>query len=409
VHLGPYTIVRRLAVGGMAEVLLALREGPGGFARPVALKRILPHLAGQADIVALFENEARLAARMSHPGIVQVHDFSEIEGQYVLAQEYVAGADLAHVARRAHGPVPPVIVAAILASLTGALHHAHERGVVHGDVSPSNVLLGFDGAVKLADFGVAQRGGGGGRRGKRSYAAPEQLAGLPFDRRADIYAVGVLGLELLSGRRFTGALPPARSPLHEVLARALHWLPADRWATAEAMQLALERVLVAEGAAALGPRLARWMATLFSAAEIAGPLALVEEPGEVTAKLPAPGRRPDDEDTGPPSASSSAIPVPEPRPFRRGLFFVVAGLVVAGASALVASHTVDIADQAAALPSFAAAPLSPPPPPPAPLEPDCRSIRRPAGGKVASCPENASGSTTSSSASGASATSSSTR
>src|SRR5262245_49601676 len=154
VRLGPYTIVRRLAVGGMAEVLLALREGPGGFAKPVALKRILPHLAGAPDIVALFENEARLAGRMSHPGIGQVYDFSEIAGQYVLAQEYVAGADLRQVARRARGPVAPVTVAAMTAELCGALHHAHELGVVHGDVSPSNILIGFDGAVKLADFGV---------------------------------------------------------------------------------------------------------------------------------------------------------------------------------------------------------------------------------------------------------------
>src|SRR5262249_54282761 len=388
----------------MAEVLLALREGPGGFARPVALKRILPHLAAQPDIVALFENEARLAARMSHPGIVQVHDFSIIAGQYVLAQEYVAGAALRQVAQPARGPVAPVLVASILAELCGALHHAHERGVVHGDVSPSNILIGFDGAVKLADFGVAHRSGGAGRRGKRTYAAPEQLAGLPFDRRADLYAVGVVAHELLFGRRFTGRVAPPRSPLQEVVERALRWAPGERSPTAEAMQLALERVLVAEGAAALAPRLARWMATLFTEAEIAGPLALVEEPGETTAKLPHP------DDTGPPAAgaSSSALPVPEPPPRRRGIFFVIAGLFLAGAGILVAGDGVEIAHQAPALPSFAAAPLAPPPPPPAPLD-DCRSIRRPQGGKVASCPENASGSTTTSSASGASATSSWTR
>jgi serine/threonine protein kinase len=278
--------------------------------------------------------------------------------------------------------------------------------VVHGDVSPSNILIGFDGTVKLADFGVAQRAGLGGRRGKRTYAAPEQLAGLPFDRRADLYAVGAVAHELLTGRRHDGQTP-LPGELGRIVERALRLPPDERFATAEAMQLALERVLVAEGAAALTPRLARFMSALFTEAEVADQRGLEDDSGETTAPLPQP--EPPEPDTGPPAASSSALPVPDPAPpRRRRLFAIAAGLLVAG-GALVAGDRVDLAGPAAALPSFAAAPLLPAPPPPPPLDADCGSIHGPGGAKVASCPENASRSTSSSSGSGASATSSSTR
>src|SRR5215831_11783263 len=169
----------------MAEILLARLEG-----RPVALKRILPHLAGSDEMVALFEEEARIAAALRHPNVVRVHDFSKIAGGWVLALEYIAGIDLRQLMARARAPLPPRFVAGIGAPVCAALEHAHALGVVHGDVSPSNILLGFDGSVKLCDFGVA---GGPGHppRGKRGYAAPEQATGR-FDRRADVHAVGVV-------------------------------------------------------------------------------------------------------------------------------------------------------------------------------------------------------------------------
>jgi len=232
VQLGPYTVLRRLAAGGMAEVLLALRHG-----QPVALKRILPHLAGSSEIIALFEEEARIAADLHHPNIVAVHDFSVIDGGHVLALEYVAGIDLRGLRRTC----PPPVVAAIAAAVCAGLQHAHAHGVVHGDVSPSNVLLGVDGQVKLCDFGVARGPGRCPARGKRGYAAPEQRGG-SLDRRTDLYALALVAHELLEGGRapLSDGVPPR---LAAVIERASRTCLEDRFPTAEAMGAALDLAL----------------------------------------------------------------------------------------------------------------------------------------------------------------------
>src|SRR4051812_29192575 len=156
---GGYELVRRIAVGGMAEVFLARKPGPEGFEKRLALKRILPHLAAQPDFVAMFLDEARLAARLDHPHIVHIHDFGVDDGDYFLAMEYVNGEDLAGLIARARErgrPLPLADAGTILINACEALHFAHEQGVVHRDVTPANLLVSYDGVVKLADFGIAK-------------------------------------------------------------------------------------------------------------------------------------------------------------------------------------------------------------------------------------------------------------
>ncbi|MDB4965279.1 MAG: Serine/threonine protein kinase PrkC, regulator of stationary phase [Myxococcales bacterium] len=196
----------------MAEVFLAKRPGPEGFEKRVALKRILPHLAKQTDFVDMFLDEARLAASLDHPHIVHIHDFGVDGGAYYLAMEYVCGEDLAAMFRRAKelgAPMPLVDVVTILVSACEALHHAHERGIVHRDVTPANLIVSYDGAVKLADFGIAKsqavasrsHTNAGTLKGKIPYMSPEQARATPLDRRSDLFSLGVVAWELLTGKR----------------------------------------------------------------------------------------------------------------------------------------------------------------------------------------------------------------
>src|SRR5262245_17627150 len=157
--LGGYQLVERIAVGGMAEVFLARKAGPQGFEKVVALKRILPHLGRQPHFVAMFLEEARLAARLAHPNVVTIHDFRVDGKTYYLAMEHVAGEELQTIGRRAAELGRPVSLDDALTVLVGAceaLEHVHEHGIVHRDVTPSNLLVSFDGVVKLADFGIAK-------------------------------------------------------------------------------------------------------------------------------------------------------------------------------------------------------------------------------------------------------------
>lgn len=294
---GPYLLLERLAVGGMAEVYLAARrEAPAGPL--VAVKRLLPTVAERPELVRLFLDEARLLASLAHPGIVAVHDLGRVGPTYYMALDYVAGRDLralldALAARAERLPVAEA--AGIAAQLAAALDHAHRRRdaagaelrVVHRDVSPTNVLVGLDGAVRLVDFGIAQAGlpgrrGDGALRGKPAYMSPELVRGLPADRRSDVFALGAVLHELLTGARLFGggaelevqervrraAAPPpsAARPevppaLDAVVLRALARDPGDRhpWASALAEALAP----FAAGRAALAAR----MAAVFPGAE----------------------------------------------------------------------------------------------------------------------------------------------
>ena len=215
-RLGRYTLLRSLGAGGMAELFLARADGIEGFAKLVALKRILPHKATNERFVRMLLNEARLVAALSHPNIAQVYDIGLAHGEYFFAMEYVHGQDLAHILHRAPGRRIHLENALHVAiGVCAGLHCAHMArdpsgqplDIVHRDVSPSNVLVSYQGAVKLVDFGVAKAATlvsetrEGVIKGKYGYMSPEQCLGDPLDRRSDVFAVGILLWEMTVGRR----------------------------------------------------------------------------------------------------------------------------------------------------------------------------------------------------------------
>jgi serine/threonine protein kinase len=217
-RLGRYEIVQRLALGGMAEIYLARMSGLAGFAKHVVLKRILPSHARDAEFVRMFFNEARYAATLDHPNIAHVYDLGEEQGLHYFTMEYLHGEDCRTLLRELSQrsltlPLEHALTIAVGAA-TGC-HFAHELtgdegqplGLIHRDVSPSNVVATYAGAVKLVDFGIAKATNledvtaVGVTKGKLAYMAPEQCRGESLDRRVDVYALGVLLYELCTQRR----------------------------------------------------------------------------------------------------------------------------------------------------------------------------------------------------------------
>jgi eukaryotic-like serine/threonine-protein kinase len=213
---GKYSLVARLATGGMAEIFLARLQGAARFEKLVCIKRILPHLARDKQFVAMFLDEARIAARISHPNVCQVFELGEIEGSYYIAMEYLEGVPLACFRRRDyHGEMPdPRLVAGIAVQACEGLHHAHQlrntdgsvMEVVHRDISPQNLFVTVDGIVKVLDFGIAKiqdataRTSTGAVKGTYAYMSPEQLRGERVDRRTDVFAIGIAMWETLMRR-----------------------------------------------------------------------------------------------------------------------------------------------------------------------------------------------------------------
>src|SRR5271166_4339284 len=221
-RLGPYELLRRIATGGMAEVYVARRAGPHGFQKTMAVKRILPQYARDADFVAMFVDEARVCARLTHPNIVQVFDFGEQDGELYMAMEFVDGTTGARVIRAAasldQGEVPLDVCLHVALSILRALDYAHSArddagkplALVHRDVSPGNVLIDRSGAVKLTDFGIARaaeierRTDAGQLKGKLGYMSPEQVLGRELDARSDIFTMGIVLGEMLILRPLFG-------------------------------------------------------------------------------------------------------------------------------------------------------------------------------------------------------------
>ncbi|MEO1086424.1 MAG: protein kinase, partial [Acidobacteriota bacterium] len=231
-RIGSYLLQERLGTGGMAEVFLAEKLGPGGFGRRVAMKRILPHLAEEKDAIAMFLDEARIAARLHHPNIVQIYDIEEHEGNFYLSMELLDGPSLsdwlrAAVARPELMPLDAALAVGV--ALLSALEHVHTRrddggtpmGLVHRDVKPANVLTGLEGDIKLGDFGIARaefrlyQTDPGMSRGTPSFMAPEVLAGRSATPRSDLFAAAAVLFEVLGGRRAfeRGPLESARPDL----------------------------------------------------------------------------------------------------------------------------------------------------------------------------------------------------
>jgi len=215
---GPYVILRSIAVGGMAEIYLARQRAIEGVERSVVLKRILQKYADDIEFITMFLDEARLMAALSHPNIAQVFDVGKVEGSYYLAMEYVRGPTLGHLLgaskKQDGGPLPRREALGIALAIAEALAFVHERrdevgrplNIVHRDLNPANVMVSYDGAIKLIDFGIAKAATkvyetrSGVIKGTYGYIAPEQLVGTtPVDRRADVFALGILLYEMVVG------------------------------------------------------------------------------------------------------------------------------------------------------------------------------------------------------------------
>ncbi len=299
--LGKYRLIGMLSSGGMAELFLALQAGLEGFTKVVAVKQVLPHLATSQAFIDMFLDEARLAARLDHANIVRIYDFGEANGRYYLAMEYLPGEDLSRVvaqARKTGQRVPVDIAAAIVSCAAAGLHFAHELtgedgkplGLVHRDATPSNIVITYYGAVKMVDFGVAKTEGNahhaetGQVKGKMSYLAPEQMTGEAVDRRADVFCLGIVLWEMLTGRKLFSRdnseaavhavlhdAPPSPSAfrpdvppeLDAIVLKALAKRPEDRFQTADELEDALDSYFTLRSGQPTAKHLAAFLEGLF--------------------------------------------------------------------------------------------------------------------------------------------------
>jgi serine/threonine protein kinase len=396
VEVGRYEILRRIAKGGMAELYLARQKGIEGFEKLVVLKRILPELAGDAEFVGMFLDEARLAAGLHHSNVVQVYDIGSADDGYFFAMEYLHGEDLRFVMRSVESagetvPLPHAL--SIGLGVCAGLHYAHERtgadgrplGIVHRDVSPHNVFVTWDGGVKVLDFGIAKAARRlsetrtGALKGKIQYMSPEQCTADPLDRRSDVFAIGILLWELAVGRRLysgksdlaimklitereapnAGSVSNCPRELSLVIAKALARRPQDRFQTAEALQLALEE-LARDARLALSPvGLSHWIkdrfgrdADAWAAAQKSGMSAITQYAASRLERRPAldDSENPLDDDSENPRDYTDNMPSttpvsrphtrpiaadPPPKKKRRGVTFAaIAIAVAAGGSAI---------------------------------------------------------------------------
>ena len=293
-QLGRYRVVKPLVTGGIADVLLARATGMVGFEHHVVIKCIRSHKAMDPQFITMFLDEARLAASLHHHHIVQVHDVGREGDDYFFAMEYVHGENLRKLLTKVAGagelvPLDQVVTITIAVAL--ALHHAHQQNIVHRDVTPANILVGYDGNVKVVDFGIAkavlrssEATKSASMRGKVAYMAPEQCLGRPLDRRSDIFSLGVVLYELCTSRRLfkgdtdflvmsaivNGKIP--RPTLHrkdlpveleDVILKALAPKPELRFDTAEGLAYALEGVAAASDIRISPTALADYMRRLF--------------------------------------------------------------------------------------------------------------------------------------------------
>ncbi len=318
VPFGRYELLRKIAAGGMGQVLLA-RKGAEGFEKLVVIKRILPHLVEDEEFFTMFIDEAKITMRLDHPNIARISEFGVENGVHFIEMEYVAGEDVRRLDKRArssNNPLPLGVILRVIADANAGLDFAHKAkdskgvplGLVHRDVSPQNVLVGFDGSVKLIDFGVAKAAGRaqhtatGILKGKFPYMSPEQADGLDLDARSDVFAIGIVLWELLTGKRlFKGendlmtqrlvkacqvpapsqVEPSVPASLDAVVLRALAKNPEDRYPDAAAFRMALEGYTLKNAIPASNAHLVEYMQRLYAdrIAKEADPRSLEEDSG----------------------------------------------------------------------------------------------------------------------------------
>ncbi len=311
---GKYYLLDRIAVGGMAEVFKAKAVGVEGFERFLAVKRILPNIAEDEEFITMFIDEAKIAVQLQHANIAQIFDLGKVDDSFFIALEYVHGKDLRSIfdhGRKSDETLPVPQACFVVMQICEGLDYAHnkrdaqgrELNLVHRDVSPQNVLIGYDGEVKLVDFGIAKAAGKASKtqagilKGKFGYMSPEQVRGLPVDRRSDIFSMGIVIYELLTGERlFAGEsdfstlekvrnvdiLPPSSfnkkvpTELERIVLKALARSVEDRYQNAIDLHDDLQAFLYSVGEFYSRKDLSAWMKATFSA-ELAEANAKLEE------------------------------------------------------------------------------------------------------------------------------------
>lgn len=349
---GPYVIHETLGVGGMATVHRAERTGPDGYTKQIALKRMLPALADSDEGLSYFLREAKLASYLRHANVASTFEVGEIRGTYFIAMELIEGKSLHSIMHRCAEtatPMPLTIALAILLQILDALDYAHNLtdhtgqplGIIHRDVSPSNIIVADTGVAKLIDFGIAKASAAGMQtmnltlKGKWAYMAPEYVELGEIDTRADIFAAGILAHEMLVGRALfsadddlatlerlrTMAVPPPSQAnpsvppeLDHIVMAALARDPDQRWQQASAMRNALAVVTRRLGLEVGPPQIARWLADLFASAATDVMPAVSppeEELLELAPEVPMP--------LGTPPVTTAPLVPPAPAPETRSL------------------------------------------------------------------------------------------
>jgi len=312
---GRYELLRKIATGGMGQVYLARQKGPVGFEKLMVVKRVLPHLAEEEEFIEMFFDEARIAAHLNHPNIAQIFDLGEVDGTYYIAMEYVNGESLRQVVNRGRTqrmPLPLGLKCRVIADSAAGLHSAHQArspsgkflGFIHRDVSPQNILIGFNGCVKLIDFGVAKAANKvsntvtGAIKGKYAYMSPEQARGQDLDHRSDVFGLGTILSELLTEQRLfkrenenatlkavisnkppppssmVAQLPPA---IDGIVLKALEKKAEERYQSAQELQEQLEEFLRAERLQSTSTYLSAFMRKLYSQDDDEDESTLVEQ------------------------------------------------------------------------------------------------------------------------------------
>ncbi len=300
---GKYQLLERVSVGGMAEVFKAKSFGIEGFEKILAVKRILPTMAEDGDFIEMFIDEAKIAGQLSHANICPIYELGKVGDSHYIAMEFVWGKDLLQLMnrfRKMRKHMPPAMVAWIGAKVCEGLDYAHRKrdrngnpmNIIHRDMSPQNVLVSYEGQVKIIDFGIAKAASrttktqAGVLKGKFGYMSPEQVRGLPVDARSDLFAIGTCMHEMSTGERlFLGESdfttlekvrnaevpPPSRGlqdyppELERIVMKALTLDVGDRWSSAAEMQEALQRFLASQKPPYGTSKLAAWMKTAFAA------------------------------------------------------------------------------------------------------------------------------------------------